>query len=551
MENLLPIQAIADKLKIAEQYLEPRGKYCAKIRLELLRESQPARSGKMILVTATTPTKFGEGKTVVSIGLAQALEQIGYRATVTSREPSVGPVFGSKGGATGGGQAQVEPSDLINLNFTGDFPAITAAHNALAALLDSHIHHGNALRIDTSSIFWPRALDMNDRALRHIISGLGGKANGAPREESFVITAASEIMAIMALAGSREDLRHRLNEIVVALNMDGKAVRVADLGITGALMVLLNDAILPNLVQTTQHTPAFVHIGPFANIAHGTSSVLSQKMALQLADFVVNETGFAADLGAEKYFDIVMPASGIRPAAAVLVTTARSLTAQGASGDLYEHDSLTALHRGLENLGKHIENLHKFGVPFVVAVNHFPADTPREINCIHDFCRAAGIEIASVDVFTQGGEGARELAEKVAALATSVESEAAQKSLHPLYEASLSVEAKIEKVARDIYGADGIYIESAARKKLQKFASLGYGHLPVCIAKTQNSLSDNPKLMGAPRGWTLTVTDAKLSAGAGFIVVIAGNMLLMPGLPEKAQAMNLDVDADGKIIGLR
>ena len=551
MENLLPIQAIADKLKIAEQYLEPRGKYCAKIRLELLRESQPARSGKMILVTATTPTKFGEGKTVVSIGLAQALEQIGYRATVTSREPSVGPVFGSKGGATGGGQAQVEPSDLINLNFTGDFPAITAAHNALAALLDSHIHHGNALRIDTSSIFWPRALDMNDRALRHIISGLGGKANGAPREAGFVITAASEIMAIMALAGSREDLRHRLNEIVVALNMDGKAVRVADLGITGALMVLLNDAILPNLVQTTQHTPAFVHIGPFANIAHGTSSVLSQKMALQLADFVVNETGFAADLGAEKYFDIVMPASGIRPAAAVLVTTARSLTAQGASGDLYEHDSLTALHRGLENLGKHIENLHKFGVPFVVAVNHFPADTPREINCIHDFCRAAGIEIASVDVFTQGGEGARELAEKVAALATSVESEAAQKSLHPLYEASLSVEAKIEKVARDIYGADGIYIESAARKKLQKFASLGYGHLPVCIAKTQNSLSDNPKLMGAPRGWTLTVTDAKLSAGAGFIVVIAGNMLLMPGLPEKAQAMNLDVDADGKIIGLR
>ena len=551
MENLLPIQAIADKLEIAEQFLEPRGKYCAKIRLELLRESRPARSGKLILVTATTPTKFGEGKTVVSIGLAQALEQIGYRATVTSREPSVGPVFGSKGGATGGGQAQVEPSDLINLNFTGDFPAITAAHNALAALLDSHIHHGNALRIDTSSIFWPRALDMNDRALRHIISGLGGKANGAPREAGFVITAASEIMAIMALAGSREDLRHRLNEIVVALNMDGKAVRVADLGITGALMVLLNDAILPNLVQTTQHTPAFVHIGPFANIAHGTSSVLSQKMALQLADFVVNETGFAADLGAEKYFDIVMPASGIRPAAAVLVTTARSLTAQGASGDLYEHDSLTALHRGLENLGKHIENLHKFGVPFVVAVNHFPADTPREINCIHDFCRAAGIEIASVDVFTQGGEGARELAEKVAALATSVESEAAQKSLHPLYEASLSVEAKIEKVARDIYGADGIYIESAARKKLQKFASLGYGHLPVCIAKTQNSLSDNPKLMGAPRGWTLTVTDAKLSAGAGFIVVIAGNMLLMPGLPEKAQAMNLDVDADGKIIGLR
>ena len=551
MENLLPIQAIADKLKIAEQYLEPRGKYCAKIRLELLRESQPARSGKMILVTATTPTKFGEGKTVVSIGLAQALEQIGHRATVTSREPSVGPVFGSKGGATGGGQAQVEPSDLINLNFTGDFPAITAAHNALAALLDSHIHHGNALRIDTSSIFWPRALDMNDRALRHIISGLGGKANGAPREAGFVITAASEIMAIMALAGSREDLRHRLNEIVVALNMDGKAVRVADLGITGALMVLLNDAILPNLVQTTQHTPAFVHIGPFANIAHGTSSVLSQKMALQLADFVVNETGFAADLGAEKYFDIVMPASGIRPAAAVLVTTARSLTAQGASGDLYEHDSLTALHRGLENLGKHIENLHKFGVPFVVAVNHFSADTPREINCIHDFCQAAGAQSASVEVFTQGGEGARELAEKVAALATSVESEAAQKSLHPLYEASLSVEAKIEKVARDIYGADGIYIESAARKKLQKFASLGYGHLPVCIAKTQNSLSDNPKLMGAPRGWTLTVTDAKLSAGAGFIVVIAGNMLLMPGLPEKAQAMNLDVDADGKIIGLR
>ncbi len=551
MENLLPIQAIADKLEIAEEYLEPRGKYCAKVRLELLRDSAPARSGKLILVTATTPTKFGEGKTVVSIGLAQALEQIGYRATVTSREPSVGPVLGSKGGATGGGHAQVEPSDLINLNFTGDFPAITAAHNALASLLDSHIHHGNALRIDINSIFWPRALDMNDRALRHIISGLGGKANGVPREAGFVITAASEIMAVMALAGSRGDLRHRLNEIVVALNLDGKVVRVADLKITGALMVLLNDAILPNLVQTTEHTPAFVHIGPFGNIAHGTSSVLSQKMALQLADFVVNETGFAADLGAEKYFDIVMPASGIRPAAAVLVTTARSLTAQGTTGEIYEHNSLEALRSGLENLGKHIENLRRFGVPFVVAVNHFPADTPREIDCIHDFCREAKVESASVEVFTQGGEGARELAEKVADLAISPEGKAAQQSLHPLYESSLAVEAKIEKVARDIYGASAIYIEGDAHKKLQKFVSLGYGHLPVCIAKTQNSLSDNPKLMGAPRDWTLTVTDAKLSAGAGFIVVVAGNMLLMPGLPEKAQAMNLDVDDDGKIIGLR
>lgn len=548
-ENLLPIGDVAGKLDIPEQYLEPRGRHTAKVRLELLNEP-PVRQGKLILVTATTPTKYGEGKTVTSIGLTQALAHIGHRSVATLREPSVGPVLGSKGGATGGGKSQVLPYELINLSFNGDFPAIAAAHNALAALIDAHIYHGNKCRLDPGSILWPRTLDMNDRSLRQIVTGLGGKANGQPREAGFVITAASEIMAIMALAASRADLRKRLSEVAIGYDLDGKLVRAGDIGGIGALMVLLNDALMPNLVQTTDGTPAFVHCGPFGNIAHGTSSVVSQRMALNLADFVVNEAGFASDLGAEKYFDIVVPATGIKPAAAVLVTTVRSIAAQGA---LHGDDSgLPALKRGFENLARHIQNLRKYGAPFVVALNAFPTDTAEEQAYVSDFLREQGVEHALSTVFRDGGPGGAELAEKVAALASSPEAAAAQAAMQPLYPPSVSLEGKIETIAHEIYGARGIYIESGARKKLKQFADMGFGQLPVCMAKTQASVSDDPKLLGAPTKWTLTVTDARLSAGAGFIVVIAGNMLLMPGLPATPQAMAMDVDdATGAVVGLR
>lgn len=546
-DALLPIQAIADKLGIAEEHLDLRGKYTAKVRLDLMND-QPAR-GKMILVTATTPTKYGEGKTVTTIGLTQALSYIGHNTVATLREPSVGPVLGSKGGATGGGKSQVLPFELINLSFNGDFPAIAAAHNALAALIDSHIHNGNKLGIDPNSITWPRTVDMNDRSLRKIVTSLGGKANGTPREAGFVITAASEIMAILALAGSRADLRKRLSDIAIGYGFDGRLIRAGDVGGIGALMVLLNDAIMPNLVQTTENVPAFVHCGPFGNIAHGTSSVVSQQMALQLADFVVNEAGFASDLGAEKYFDIVSPATGIKPAAAVLVTTVRSIEAQGAENG--QDEGLPALRRGFANLARHMENLGVYGVPFVVAINRFPNDTQEKLDYVRDFIKERGADCAFSEVFARGGEGGAELAEKVAAKANSPESEASRKAMQPLYPPSVSLEGKIETIAHEVYGAGRIYIESTARKKLKKFTELGYGALPICMAKTQSSITDDPKLLGAPTGWTLTVTDANLSAGAGFIVVIAGNMLLMPGLPEAPQAMQMDVDDDGNITGLR
>lgn len=538
--SLKPINEIADKLGIPEEYLDYYGKYTAKLRLELL-ESPPQRQGKLILVTAITPTSHGEGKTVVSIGLAQGLERAGRRAIVTLREPSLGPVFGIKGGATGGGNSQVLPSENINLHFNGDFHAVTSAHNLLAALIDAHIHHSNALRIDVDNIFWPRTMDMNDRALRHTIVGLGGKLNGVPRESGFVITAASEVMAILALANSREDLRHRLGDIVIGFDLDGRALRARDLQATGAMMVLLHEAIMPNLVQTTEHTPALVHAGPFANIAHGTSSVIAQKMALRLSDYVVNETGFGADLGAEKYFDVVMPSAGLKPSAAVLIASARALCEQGGGTDT------AALRAGFSNLQRHIENMHRFGVPLVVAINRFASDPEQHIRLIGDFCRVLGVESAVVDAFGRGGEGALELADLVAAAAESGDPD----RVRPLYESGLGIEQKVQTVARDIYGASGVYFETRARRAIQKFTDLGFGNLPVCIAKTQSSFSDNPKLHGAPSGWTLTVTDAHLSAGAGFIVIIAGNMLLMPGLGKVPQAARMDVDEQGEIIGLR
>ncbi len=542
------IDEIADKLGIPDDYLEHYGKHTAKLRLELLSRSDKAPRGKLILVTAITPTSHGEGKTVVSIGLTQALQKSGRRAVATLREPSLGPVFGIKGGATGGGLSQVLPSEIINLHFNGDFHAITAAHNLLAAMIDSHIHHSNELRIDVDNIFWPRAIDMNDRALRHVIVGLGGKVNGVPRETGFVITAASELMAILALANSREDLRSRLNDIVIGFDLDGRVLRAKDLQSTGGMMVLLNQAIMPNLVQTTEHAPALVHAGPFANIAHGTSSIIAQRMGLQLADYVVNETGFGADLGAEKYFDVVMPSAGLRPSVAVLIASVRALCEQGSSHDgaAARYDT-TALRVGFTNLSRHIENLRKFRVPIVVAVNRFATDSKAHLDLIQDFCRIMGCESAIVDAYQKGGEGGLELAEKVVSAADVADTS----QVRSLYPAEMSLEKKVETVAREIYGAAGVYFETSARRAIQKFTDLGFGHLPVCIAKTQSSFTENPKLVGAPQGWTLTVTGAHLSAGAGFIVVIAGNMLLMPGLGKVPQAVKMDVDETGEIAGLQ
>jgi len=543
---MLLIREIADRLAIADESLEYYGKYTAKLRLELLETCASRPQGKLILVTAITPTSSGEGKTVVSIGLAQAIEQCGRRAIATLREPSLGPVFGVKGGATGGGRSQVLPSETINLHFNGDLHAVSAAHNLLAALIDAHIHHSNRLQIDVDNIFWPRTIDMNDRALRNVIVGLGGKVNGPPRQAGFVITAASEVMAILALAASRQDLRKRLSEIVIGFDVKGRVLRAADMEATGAMMVLLNEAIMPNLVQTSENTPALVHAGPFANIAHGTSSLISQRMAMGLAEYVVNETGFAADLGAEKYLDIVMPAAGFRPSAAVLIATVRALMEQGQGVAPGSSTDAAALRAGFCNLEKHMENLRKFRLPFVVAVNRFPGDTDEQIAMVRAFCKEAGVETAVVEAYTEGGAGARDLAEKVMAVADASSPE----QVRPLYPSSYSIELKVETVAREIYGAGGVYFESNARRKIRRFSELGFGHLPVCIAKTQSSFSDNPKLMGRPTGWTLTVTDAHLAAGAGFIVVIAGNMLLMPGLSATPQAFKMDVDEEGRIVGL-
>jgi formate--tetrahydrofolate ligase len=537
---MLPIEEIVSKLALSPADYESIGAYGAKLSLGLLTDPARPVRGKLILVTATTPTVSGEGKTVVSIGLAQGLERTGRQSIVTSREPSLGPVFGLKGGAAGGGLSQVEPSQKINLHFHGDFHAITAAHNLLAAMVDSHLFHGNELDMDLAGISWPRALDMNDRALRHITASVGSKGDGANRETGFVITAASEIMAILGLASSRADLRRRLDDIVIGVNRSGHPVTAAHLRATGAMMALLSDAILPNLVQTTEGTPALVHTGPFANIAHGTSSVLSQQMALRLADFVINEAGFASDLGAEKYFDIVMHASGIRPAVAVLVTSVQSLRAQGSGST---QDTLAA---GFPNLAHHILTLRNFGVPVVVAINRFPTDLPEELESIAAECEREGIACAIVEAFAKGGLGAIDLAEKVVA---AIEANPFPE-IQPAYSLEDTLEEKIYKVATQVYGAGGVTLSDRARAGLQHCADWGFARLPVCIAKTQYSLTDDPKRMGAPTGWTLNVTDVSLSAGAGFVVAIAGNMMLMPGLPHTPRALSIDVDADGNITGV-
>jgi formate--tetrahydrofolate ligase len=536
-KDLLPIEAIVEKLNLPEKYVERLGRYGAKLTLDLLNDPVFPSRGKLILVTATTPTVSGEGKTVTSIGLVQGLEKIGKKAIITSREPSLGPVFGMKGGAAGGGRSQVEPAEKINLHFHGDFHAITSAHNLLAALIDSHLFHGNDLDLDPHAITWPRALDMNDRALRHIVVSAGGKRDGANRHTGFLITAASEIMAIMTLAASREDLRLRLGRIVIGATRSGKPVLAKDLNATGPMLALLSEAIQPNLVQTTEGTPALVHCGPFANIAHGTSSVLSQQMGLRLADYVVNETGFASDLGFEKYMDIVMPSSGIRPSAAVLVTTVQSVRNQG-GGDL---------EAGFANLKKHIAIVRGFNLPAIVAINRFPNDTDEELQFLEKYCEAQGAAFALSEAFSKGGAGATTLAEKVVSVIIAANPDVAPTSTYAPQGSPLE---KITAVAQKVYGAAKVELTPQAEEKLARFTEWGYGELPVCIAKTQYSLTDDPKVMGAPTGWTLHITDVVLSAGAGFLVVISGSMMLMPGLPKVSRAMGIDVDAHGEITGM-
>jgi formate--tetrahydrofolate ligase len=535
-DTLLPIAQIARKLNLPEHYYETLGAHGAKVKLDLLTDPAFPRKGKLILVTATTPTASGEGKTVTAIGLTQGLDRIGKKVLITSREPSLGPVFGMKGGAAGGGRSQIEPSQKINLHFHGDMHAITAAHNLLAALIDSHLFHGNELNLDPARITWPRAMDMNDRALRRIEVEVGGKRDGANRRTGFVITAASEIMAILALAKDRDDLRRRLDAIVIGASRDGQPVRAAALNATGGMMALLADAVLPNLVQTTEGTPAFVHCGPFGNIAHGTSSVLSQDMALRLADYVVNECGFAADLGAEKYMDIVMGSAGIKPSAAVLVTTVQSMRNQG-EGDL---------DKGLPNLARHIQNLRHFGLPTVVAINRFPKDTDEELQQLVQYAEAQGAVTAYSEAFTKGGAGAVELASKV----VEVIEQQANPQVAAVYSLSDPIEEKVRKVATQIYGASGVELSATASEKLQQLNDWGFGQLPVCIAKTQYSFSGDSKLLGAPTGWTLHITDVSLSAGAGFVVMIAGNMMLMPGLPKVSRAVDIDINAEGEIVGI-
>ena len=535
-----PITEIAARLDIPADALYPYGPYIAKVRLGLTAADAGRRQGKLVLVTGITPTKHGEGKTVTAIGLAQALDRLGHRAVATIRQPSLGPVFGEKGGATGGGRSQLVPHDRINFHFTGDFHAVSAAQNTLAALIESHIYHGHDPVLDPHSVDWPRAIDVNDRSLREVVTGLGGRLNGSPRQSGFVITAASEMMAILGLAESLPDLRRRIGAVVVGSTRDGALVRVNDLKVTGAILALLAHALEPNLVQTTEGTPALVHSGPFANIAHGTASVASLRLALSLADYAVNETGFAADLGAEKFFDIVMPSTGLRPAVAVIVATLRAVAAQTGEADV----SQSTLERGVANLTRHVENTRSFGVPVVVAVNRFPSDDPALLAWLQRYCETLGAGCALSDVYGRGGEGGLELAEKVVAAA------ATPSDPQPLYAPELGLADKIRTVATRIYRAGSVAIEPTAARQLAKLEERGFGRLPVCMAKTQYSFSDNAKLLGAPSGFTLTVSEAQLRAGAGFVTAVSGSMSLMPGLGKNPAAYLLDVDEEARITGL-
>lgn len=539
------IRKIAEKLEISEDELELYGKYKAKISLKAWERVKDNPNGKLILVTAINPTPAGEGKTTTSVGLADAFHKQGKKVAVALREPSLGPCFGLKGGAAGGGLAQVVPMEDINLHFTGDFHAITTAHNLLAAVIDNHIQQGNALDIDVRRIVWKRVLDLNDRALRHVVIGLGGKAHGTPRETGFDITVASEMMAILCLASDLEDMKKRLGEIVVAYSRDGRAIRAKELNVTGALTLLFKDAIKPNLVQTLEGTPAFIHGGPFANIAHGCNSVMATKFALKFADYTITEAGFGADLGAEKFLDIKCRFAGLKPDAVVIVATVRALKMHGGldKKELANID-MEALEKGLANLTKHIENIHKFGLPAVVAINAFPTDTKEELDFVEAKCKALGADVALSEVWAKGGAGGIELAEKVEA--------AMQKTnnFHFMYDVNQSIPEKITAIAKEIYGADGVNFTKAAQKQLKEIEDLGYDKMPICMAKTQYSFSDDATKLGRPTGFTITVRELRLSAGAGFIVALTGNVLTMPGLPKHPAAENMDIDNNGKITGL-
>lgn len=541
-----PITKVAARLGIREEDLELYGRYKAKISDEYIQSIQNNPDGKLILVTAINPTPAGEGKTTTSVGLGEAFGQLGKKAIIALREPSLGPCFGIKGGASGGGYAQVVPMEDLNLHFTGDFHAITSANNLLAALLDNHIQQGNALRIDTRQVVWKRCLDMNDRVLRNIVVGLGNKADGVVREDHFVITVASEIMAVLCLADDMEDLKKRLAAMVVAYDMDGQPVTAGQLQAVGAMAALLKDAMKPNLIQTLEHTPALVHGGPFANIAHGCNSVMATKAALHMADYVITEAGFGADLGAEKFFDIKCRMADLKPDAVVLVATIRALKYNGgvAKEDLSRKD-MGALQAGIVNLEKHIENIHKYGVPIVVTLNAFSSDTPEEISYVRRFCEDRDCEFAISEVWEKGGEGGTALARKILDTLEHKES-----FFEPLYEDRLSLTEKIHVVASEIYGAGGVTYSAAAKKQLDKLQQDGFGKLPVCIAKTQYSLSDDPKLLGRPVGFEMHVREVYVSAGAGFVVALTGDVMTMPGLPKTPAAYRIDVDDEGKIVGL-
>ena len=541
-----PIVEIAKQIGLTEDELECYGKYKAKVNLSVWNRLKDKPNGNLILVTAINPTPAGEGKTTVTVGLGQALSKMGKKAMIAVREPSLGPCFGVKGGAAGGGYAQCVPMEDINLHFTGDFHAITSAHSLLAAMLDNSIQQGNLLNIDPRQVVLRRVVDMNDRALRKIVIGLGGPKEGIPRENGYDITVASEVMAILCLASDLMDLKARFGKIVVAYTYDGKPVTAHDLEAEGAMALLMKDAIKPNLVQTLENTPVFVHGGPFANIAHGCNSIMATKLALKLADYVVTEAGFGADLGAEKFFDLKCRFAGFKPGAVVVVATVRALKMNGGlAKDELGAEDLAALERGVVNLEKHIENMAKFGVPAVVAINRFPTDTEAELDFIRKRCKELGAEVALCEVFTKGGDGGVELAKIVLGLVDSKKSK-----FKVLYELDLSIEAKVEKIAKEIYGADGVNFDKAAQLSIKKYTEMGYGDMPICMAKTQYSLTDDQTKLGRPTGFTITVREVRLSAGAGFLVAITGNIMTMPGLPKRPAAMRMDIDANGTITGL-
>ena len=545
--NMKRINEIALKMGLEEDDYEQHGKYRAKVELSVLKKNKDNKDGKLILVTAITPTPAGEGKSTVTVGLTQALNKKGYNSIAALREPSLGPVFGMKGGATGGGYSQVVPMEDINLHFTGDLHAISTAHNLISACIDNHLTHGNELDIDVTRITWKRVIDMNDRALREVIVGLGSKINGIPRESSFQITVASEIMAIFCLAESLDDLKERIGKIVFGYTRSGSALKVSDLKIQGAVTALLKEAIKPNLIQTLENTPVFIHGGPFANIAHGCNSVLATKMALKLSDYVVTEAGFAADLGAEKFLDIKSRVAGLNPNAVVIVATARALKHHG--GDkILKGENLETLRKGLVNLEKHIENMQKYNLPVVVAINKFITDTDNELDIIQKFCEEKGVKVALCEIWSKGGEGGFDLVDLV--MEALQENENSEIKYTPLYDLKAATKEKILTIATEIYGANGVKFTTKASNDIKKYEELGYSNLPICMSKTQKSLSDNPTLLGRPTDFEVTINEVRLSAGAGFLVVMAGEIIDMPGLPKKPAAEGIDVDSDGKISGL-